>query len=149
MNSYQSDKEQRNNRHNKDLWLQILLPVLLLAVAALGFLIFLILTRGNGAQSATTWSQIAVIWLIIPALVAGILLFALLLFLSHGLRKFHTWLPPKLHQIGKAMNHLNTSTTRFTEKTTSPVINLRSKTTGIQALFCLISHKKNKSPEER
>jgi hypothetical protein len=149
MDSNQPDNEQRKSRHYKDLWLQILLPVLLLAVAALGFLIFLIFTRGNGAQSATTWSQIAVIWLIIPALVAGILLFALLLFLIHGLRKFHAWLPPKFHQIGKAMYHLNTSTTRFTEKTTSPVIHLRSKTTGIQALICLISHKKNKTPEER
>ncbi len=148
MDEKHPDIEQQAGKHKRDVWLQILLPVLLLVAASLGFMIYLILKGSSGMQTASTWSQIAVIWLILPALFAGILLFGLIFLMIRGLRKFHAWLPPKFRLFGKTMNALNTSAARVAENSTAPFISIRARLSGVEALFSLARRKKNKSSEE-
>jgi hypothetical protein len=81
-------------RHRKQVWTQILLPIL---IAALVFVAVIILTslatfRGNG--DVNRWASISIIWLILPVLIAGLILLILFMALIYLMVRIRVLIPP-------------------------------------------------------
>ncbi|NMC85454.1 MAG: hypothetical protein GYA58_09235 [Anaerolineaceae bacterium] len=74
--------------HQRQSWLQIWLPLILVMLIAGGLLALLLITSGNGQGSLNQWSAISLIVLIFPALLLllpiVVLLFFLIKWVSQG-----------------------------------------------------------------
>jgi predicted PurR-regulated permease PerM len=84
--------------HRKQMWTQILLPIM---IAGLLFISFIIVTslatfRGNGDVSR--WAAISTIWLVLPVLIAGLILLILMITMVYLLSRFTNIIPPYSHQ---------------------------------------------------
>ncbi len=58
-------------RHKRQVFWQILLPVILAALAGIALVVLLSISTANGSTAASQWSSIATIWLILPLMVFG------------------------------------------------------------------------------
>jgi hypothetical protein len=67
--------------HQRQSWLQIWLPLILVVLIAGGLLALLLITGGNGQGSLNQWSAISLIVLIFPALLLLLPIVVLLFFL--------------------------------------------------------------------
>jgi hypothetical protein len=81
-------------RHRKQVWTQILLPIL---TAALVFVAVIILTglatfRGHG--DVNRWASISIIWLILPVLIAGLILLVIFIALIYLMARIRVLVPP-------------------------------------------------------
>jgi len=80
--------------HRKQLWTQILLPIL---IAVLVFIAVIITTslatfRGNG--DVNRWAAISTIWLILPILVVGVIVLILLIAMIYLMGRLTALIPP-------------------------------------------------------
>ena len=81
--------------HRKQLWTQILLPILL---TVLVFIAVIVLTsvatfRNNG--DVARWAAISTIWLVLPVLIVGLLFLIILLAIINISLKIKKWLSLK------------------------------------------------------
>lgn len=83
--SYLSHRKQRN--------MQIILPVVLSAVLMVAVVVLISLATFNSGGDVARWAAISTIWIIIPTLIAGLIVLALLLALIYGLARLLGALP--------------------------------------------------------
>lgn len=83
--SYLSHRKQRNK--------QIILPVVLSAVLMVVVVVLISLATFNSGGDVARWAAISTIWIIIPTLIAGLIVLALLLALIYGLARLLGALP--------------------------------------------------------
>jgi hypothetical protein len=73
-------------RHRRELWTRILIPIILAAavIAAIAVLAGLA-AFGQGSDQVGRWAAISTMWILVPLLAAGILLLVLLVGVIYGL----------------------------------------------------------------
>jgi heme/copper-type cytochrome/quinol oxidase subunit 2 len=136
-------------KHKSDFYLQVLLPILFLVILCLGILVFFFISFQNGSTVTSTWSQISLIWLILPMLLVGILFFVLLFFLIRAIAKLHRWLPPRFQKVELFVNKIRLSTEKITKKSTDPVIGFKSALTGFSTLLHIFEKSHHGPTEEK
>jgi uncharacterized membrane protein len=108
--------------HRKQVWTQILLPILL---TVLVFIAVIVLTsvatfRDNG--DVARWAAISTIWLVLPVMIAGIVLLIFLLAIIYLLARFISMIPPYSDQAQRFVFQIEGYVKRGTEMILKPVL---------------------------
>jgi predicted membrane protein len=108
--------------HRKQMWTQILLPILL---TVLIFIAVIVLTsvatfRDNG--DVARWAAISTIWLILPVMIAGLILLSILLAIIYLLARFISMIPPYSYQAQRFVFQIEGYVKRGTEMIVKPVL---------------------------
>ncbi|MFZ1040088.1 MAG: hypothetical protein WCA79_09205 [Anaerolineales bacterium] len=108
--------------HRKQLWTQILLPILL---AVLVFIAVIVLTsvatfRNNG--DVARWAAISTIWLVLPVLIVGLLFLIILLAIIYLLARLTSLIPPYSYQAQKFVYQIEGYVKRGTEMLVKPLL---------------------------
>jgi len=128
-----------HQRHRREVFWQITFPIIIICVI---LLVLAILVTGLSAESASTWADISLIWMIIPALLISFLTMILLaggvyltLWLIRNLPfyffKGHNWFLLVNLRVG-----------RFGDGLTEPFLRLRAWKAGAGALGRQVRRKK-------
>jgi len=106
--------------HRRQTFWQILLPVIVttLVLLAAGLLLAL---RG-GAAGASLWADVALIWLILPAMVFGLLILALLGGLIYLAARVLKGTPPVAAKVQHFFHLAERAMAQVTEKIVQPVL---------------------------
>ncbi len=133
-------RESEKKHSSEYLW-QILVPILASVLVTLVVGLLVIITTVNGLGIDVKWAHISVIFLIFPFLFIGIILFALLVFTSRLVRRFHNFLPPQFARLNMIISSVEGFTQASTKKVTQPLIDLNSFTAGVIRLLELAFHR--------
>jgi uncharacterized membrane protein len=74
-------------RHRRELAWQIILPVVLSALLIVALIVLVNLATFNAGGDVARWAAISTMWIIIPVMLAGLVLFALLGALVYGMKR--------------------------------------------------------------
>ena len=74
-------------RHRRELAWQIILPVVLSALLIVALIVLVNLATFNQGGDVARWAAISTMWIIIPVMLAGLVLFALLGALVYGMKR--------------------------------------------------------------
>jgi len=112
-------------RHRKQVWTQILLPIL---CAVLVFVVVIILTtmatfRNNG--DVDRWAAISTIWLILPVMIAGLILLILIIALIYLMVRVLNLIPPYSFQVQRFVYRIESGVKHFAEMFRKPVLALQ------------------------
>jgi len=118
--------------HRRQRWTQILLPVLLAALVALGMTLFLGLATFKGDGGVSRWAAIATVWLTLPVMVAGLALLVLLVVMNYLLARLRQLIPPYSHQAQQFFYRLRGRTRRLSEWVHRPVLLFRELATSLR-----------------
>ena len=112
-------------RHRQQLWVQILLPMLL------GTAVFVVAPaavwaiRMGGGGNVGRWAAISTIWLLLPAMVAGAILLAILLVLIFMTGRIQEWIPRYSYSLQHFFARAAAGTRRGAEMVRKPVLAIR------------------------
>ena len=121
--------------HRRQMWTQILLPLLL---TVLLFLAVIILTgiatfRDNGEVGR--WAAISTIWLVIPVLFAGLIFLVILVGMIYLLARLIGLIPPYSYQAQRFVYRIEGQVKRGAEMTRKPVLFLDILKSQIKKIF--------------
>lgn len=118
--------------HKRQFTLQILVPFLIMAGLIIAGAVSAVTA---GATRTGTLTDIAVIWLVLPALVLGAVILVLTITFIYGMAELLKLLP---HYSGKAQDFftfLSSGTRKLADGTTKPFIWFRQASAAIKSLF--------------
>jgi uncharacterized membrane protein len=122
-------------RHRKQTMDQIILPVILSALAAIALIVLVIRTTFGAGGDAARWAAISTIWLIIPVMFAGLIVLALLIgliyFMARGLQIIPTYTGIAQDYIAKARWYI----TRGANMLVKPFLLIEDLSAKIQKFF--------------
>jgi hypothetical protein len=121
--------------HKKQTLLQVFLPIIAVGVVCLFFFILLLFMTSAKPQSTEQWAQISTIFLIFPAIFLGLVLLAVLVFLSINTVKWNNNWPPVLKNFRLAVIGFEKTIQGLIQKPAQIVITIKSAFTGILAIF--------------
>ena len=123
--------------HRRQFWLQIFLPMILaiLLIIALAILTGLA-TFGGGGDSAR-WAAISTIWLVIPVMFFGLLVFVILAGLVYLLAQALGAIPPYTSKAQYYVKRGASEAKRFSDMATQPVLFLEGLKASLKAIFGL------------
>lgn len=81
-------------RHRKQIWTQILLPILIAALVFVAFIIVTSLATFRGHGDVNRWASISIIWLILPVMIVGLILLVLFMALIYLMARIRVMIPP-------------------------------------------------------
>jgi len=122
-------------QHAADVWLQILIPILVVSVGSLAAGLLLTQASMSNTQIAAQWAHISIIFLILPLVFVGVLILTLLLLLSHLTKGLHRVLPPRLFAVRINIDRIAKSIQFRANKPAHLVISLRGLLNGISTIF--------------
>jgi hypothetical protein len=125
--SYQLHRRQRN--------LQIILPVVLSGLALIGLVVLIWFSTFKSDGDVSRWAAISIIWIIIPALIAGLIVFAILVGLIYLMARALGALP---HYTGMTQDYVNIARgyiIRGADMVVRPVIALEGIIERVKAFF--------------
>lgn len=134
-------------RHQKQVFWQILTPII---VAILGLLLVTILSTigaGKTPEINEKWANISTIFLLLPTILFGLLILALVIVAFWLLRKVTKNIPPYTSYIYHLFNRTNGITKNIAIKSAEPFIQVGSLLAGFSKLLTLASHNKTNHKE--
>ncbi len=134
--------------HKKELLWQILIPVFLCILVAIGIGVLTIFTSLNDPALNQKWAQISLIFLILPLLVLGLILLIVIIFTNRIITKTHRALPPQFIKLDHLVNSIKGFTGTSIDKITTPLITYQSTKAGIVRLVELAFHLRS-NPKDR
>ena len=121
--------------HRRQFWVQIFLPMIL---AVLLIIVIAVLTGiaafGENGE-APRWAAISTIWLVIPVMIFGLLILAILVGLIYLLAQALKTSPPYTAKAQYYVNRATSETKRFSDMATKPVLFLEGIIASLKALF--------------
>jgi uncharacterized membrane protein len=123
------------NVHRRQFWLQIFLPVILAVLLIIVVAVLTSLSAFSGNGDSTRWAAISTLWLVIPAMIFGLLLLATLAGLIYLLARTLDILPTYSSQAQYYVNRAVSSVKHFSDAATKPVIFLNSLGASMKAIF--------------
>lgn len=124
--------------HKRQAFWRIYLPlgVILLVMLAIGF--FFTFDSISGGSLSTTWSSIALILLIGPFVMVGIITLVILVLSVIGLDKANKVITPKLRGFRVNLLRINTKAQGYADRLVSPIITGRSLVSGFISFLNLV-----------
>jgi len=123
------------HKHRRQLWTQILVPLLLsfVALAALGA--FVGFAASNSNPDLSRWAAISTIWIVIPFMVAGVLFLAIFGGLIYLMGRFIKVIPPYTGRAQKIIWRIEGIVKRGADAVVRPIFGLEGATATIKKLF--------------
>jgi hypothetical protein len=109
----------RDSAFRKSVWLQIYLPLLVIILILAGGVAALWVT-GSGTTSA--WADISLVLLLIPALLLGLIVLAILIALVYAMLQVITLIPGPARQLHKVVEKIAGRSLQFTDLIVRPMI---------------------------
>ncbi|GAB4543106.1 MAG: hypothetical protein Fur002_14540 [Anaerolineales bacterium] len=97
-------------RHQKERNLQIFLPVILSAITLIALIALLSYATFNKGGDVSRWAAVSTIWLILPMLLGGLVVLALLIALIYGMARLLGALP---HYTSLAQDYVHLAQARI------------------------------------
>lgn len=138
---HQSTGHPAKQTHRKQLFWQILLPILVAAVAVLAIGMLAILTAGNPNSKNATWAMISTIFMVLPWLLFSLVPLALLFFFIRLLKNARASITPHLATAAGFSRYLQMRTDSITQAAAAPLIRTRATIAGLIHLLRMAFHK--------
>jgi hypothetical protein len=125
--------------HRKQRITQIILPMVISALLLIGLIVLIIFSTFNSNGDVSRWAAISTIWIIIPALLAGLIVLAILVGLIYLMARALSGLP---HYTGIAQDYVYLAQhhiIRAADMVVKPVIGLEGFIEKVKAFFERIS----------
>ena len=122
-------------RHRRELAWQIILPVALTALLFVVLIVLINVATFNQGGDVGRWAAVSTIWIIIPVMIAGLILLALLIALVYLMKQLLGITPT---YTGLAQDYVNKAAVyvkRATEMAVKPVLFLDGIGASIRAFF--------------
>ncbi len=122
-------------KHQKQRMTHIILPVAISAVLMLALVVLICLSTFNSGGDVARWAEISTIWIVIPIMFGGLIVFALLAALIYGMARLLQFLP---HYTGIAQDYVYLArgyVVRGTEAVTSALIEAEGFTEKIRSFI--------------
>jgi Na+-transporting methylmalonyl-CoA/oxaloacetate decarboxylase gamma subunit len=119
--------------HRKQLWTQILLPIIF---AALVFIAIIIITSLGALRyhgDVGRWAAISTIWLTLPVMIAGLIFLILLIVLIYLLSRVIAVIPPYSYQAQSIVYRIESIVKRFAEMFRKPMLAIQELTELVRA----------------
>lgn len=111
--------------HRKQVWTQILLPIVLTALVLIGIIVLINLAAFGGNGDTARWAAISEIWLVMPVMVAGLIVFIILCGLIYLVIYVMNLIPPYSYQAQKFFYRIEGGAKRISEMARKPVLILQ------------------------
>ncbi|MRS02257.1 hypothetical protein EG832_03355 [bacterium] len=121
--------------HKRQTTFQVLLPVIAISAICLGLCIFLLISTYTEPQSTEQWAQISTMFLILPALLLGLVCLAFLILLGVFAGKWNKSWPPALRNLRLIIIQFESNLQGLAQKPAQPVIWIKSTFAGIKTIF--------------
>ncbi len=121
--------------HRRQFWLQIFLPMFVTVLLVIAVAILTGLAAFGEDGEAPRWAAISTIWLVIPVMIFGLLLLAILVSLIYLLARTLKVIPP---YAAKAQYYINRGTStikRFSDLAAKPVLYLEGLIASLKAFL--------------
>ena len=121
--------------HRRQFWLQIFLPMMLTVLFILAVAILTTLAAFGGGGDAPRWAAISTIWLVIPIMLFGLLVLAILVglvyVLARGLKEIPTYTSMAQRQVNRAKRTIK----HYSDTATKPVLFIEGINASLKAIF--------------
>ncbi|HNQ94716.1 MAG TPA: hypothetical protein PKK96_02080 [Anaerolineales bacterium] len=122
-------------RHRREMMWQIVLPIVLTALLFIALIVLISLATFNQGGDVGRWAAISTIWIVIPVMVAGLILLALLVALVYLMKRL-LGITPTYTGLAQDYVHLASSyIKRGTEMAVKPVLFLDGIGASLKAFF--------------
>jgi uncharacterized membrane protein len=108
--------------HRRQVWGQILLPVLLALLAVIAVIVLTGLAAFGDGGDVGRWAAISTIWLVLPVMVAGLIFLILLIGMIYLLMRLTRLIPPYSHQAQRIFYRVEGGARRIGEMARKPVL---------------------------
>ena len=108
--------------HRKQVWMQILLPILLTVLAFIAVIVLTSIATFRDNGDVARWAAISTIWLVLPVMIAGLILLAILLAIIYLLARLIGIIPPYSDQAQRFVYQIEGYVKRGTEMIVKPVL---------------------------
>ena len=130
-------------RFHRESWWQIYFPLLVMALLSIAAIVLLaVLGSQNGAVSVV--GDYALMLVIIPILVGGLVVLVLLFGLIVGVAKLVHGMPPYANVAQQGVHNFSKKVEQVCDRITGVVINIRSVLAGVEMY---LKHRGGKAPE--
>ena len=126
--------------HRKQLTTQIILPVIISALALIGMVVLISFATFKSGGDVERWAAISTIWVVIPVLIAGLVILIILIGLIYLMARALGALP---HYTGMAQHYVYLAKdyiVRGANMAVKPVIALEGFLENVQAFFKRITN---------
>ena len=135
MQSHSRPSPPPNPIHQRQVFWQVWLPLVVFLLVFLGLCVLAILLTSHGSAVAIQWAALSTIVVLIPTCLAGLFSFLILgvgIFISD---KAIRGLPGLTYQVQLFARRLSSITRYYSDRLVSPVINVNGKWAGLSSLF--------------
>ena len=114
--------------HRKQMWLQILLPIIFAVLIFIAITILTSLAALRGQGDVSRWAAMSTIWLVLPVMVASLIILILLIAMIYLLSRLMAVIPPYSYQAQQVVYRIESMANRFAEMFRKPVLALQELT---------------------
>ncbi|SRR5581483_1365205 len=108
--------------HRKQVWTQILLPIVLTALVLIGIIVLINLAAFAGTSDLARWAALSEIWLVMPVLIAGLIVFIILCGLIYLIIYVINLIPPYSYQAQRIFYRIEGGAKRISDMARRPVL---------------------------
>ena len=122
-------------RHRRQVWAQIVLPILLAALGVVALIVLVSLSSLRGQGDVGRWAAISTIWLTPPMLIGGLILLAALIAVNYLLGRLTHLIPPYSNLVQRFFYRIEGGAKRAAEVAARPALLLGELRTLVTALI--------------
>jgi hypothetical protein len=146
MSSQEPANHESVHRARREAWLQIYLPVIVVALVAIGMMIWL--SVGGSAADASILADFSLALVILPACVLGLFVIGTFIALTIGIVRLVQGIPPYTGKVQRFMKRVYEGVDAFTDRIAGVVIAIRSFLVGLEALIKRQTEEEAKKDEQ-
>lgn len=121
-NSLRSEDHLSYKAHRKQVWQQILLPILLTTVVFIAVIALLINNSLRGNSDVGRWAAMSTIWILLPVLATGFILLIILGALIYLILRLINLIPPYSYQAQRIFHRIENGAKDINKIAHKPVI---------------------------
>jgi FtsH-binding integral membrane protein len=123
--------------HRRQFWLQIFLPMILAILLIIAVAVITGLAAFGANDRSPIWAAISTIWLVIPVMFFGLLVFAILAGLVYLLAQALRAIPPYTSKAQYYVNRGASEAKRFSDMAAQPVLLFEGIKASLKTIFGL------------
>ena len=132
---FKSEEHRSYRLHRRQVGTQILLPVILAVLVFAGVLLLIGQAAFRPQDDVARWAAISTIWLVIPVLLAGVAVLALVCGMIFLVWKLARWLPEYSYKAQVIAGRVERGTARFAQMGRKPVLAVKGLGQLIKTAF--------------
>ena len=121
--------------HRRQLWTQILFPILVAVLILMAVIVLISVATFRDGGEVERWAAISTIWIVIPILAAGLVVFLLFVGLVYGMAKLLALIPPYSGHAQKVVWRIEGYVRRGADASIKPVLAVGEVFATIKRVF--------------